>query len=49
MLDTVRDTGGYTTDYSFPELRIRADGIISNSCTNGDGRLIAAEVVQAIG
>lgn len=48
MLDTVRDAGGYTTDYSFSELRKKADGIISNSCTNGDGWLIAAEVVQAI-
>lgn len=48
MLEAVRRAGGYETDYSFSELRKKADGIISNSCTNGDGWLIAAEVVQAI-
>ncbi len=47
MLEAVR-AQGYETDYSFSELRKKADGIISNSCTNGDGWLIAAEVVQAI-
>lgn len=48
MLEAVRRAGGYETDYSFSELRKKADGIISNYCTNGDGWLIAAEVVQAI-
>lgn len=47
MLKAVR-AQGYETDYSFSELRKKADGIISSFCTNGDGWLIAAEVVQAI-
>lgn len=47
MLKAVR-AQGYETDYSFSELRKKADGIISSFCTNGDGWLITAEVVQAI-
>lgn len=47
MLEAVR-AQGYETDYSFSELRKKADGIISSFCTNGDGWLIAADVVQAI-
>lgn len=47
MLEAVR-AQGYQTDYSFSELRKKADGIISSFCTNGDGWLIAAEAVQAI-